>query len=333
MYEPGNVKEKFSKIYKKNIKPYITEKFPKNELTNPVYYELERNSNRFRSATPILLARIYEEEIERVLPISAASEIIWAIAIVEDDITDEDERRNERNVAWKKFGTRKSIISIQYCLVKAFEILDSLNGLTNSSLYRKIFNQFLDSYQKLISSFHLERKNRNNLDISMENILKIYYYKTSTGVNATYTAGLLLTEANEAKSLEKFAKKLAYAGQIKNDLDDFLNKNFSDIQNGYVTYPILKLYKKLDGKDKKAFRSNFPAKNKENSLRMYKLFKKYNMREECIKEGNEFVKSAFESIKNLKSCDEKKILMDPSDMLPVGKEFLERLKRGNLKYF
>ncbi len=308
-----NVSDIFKSIHESYVEKNINQKFPLNEFTSPIYYMLGFPRNFFRAALPIIIARMFNEKIKKFLPISSSSEIIYAISLVQDDIIDNDEKRNNKFTAWKKFGLSHCIASIDYSYYYVIKIIDQLKDYNiNKERLKFVYKNYLEAHKVLNESFILEEQNKLNFDISLESLLKIYEYKTITGTNALFCSALITKDLslNDCKRFEKYAIFVAYAGQIKNDILDYFPlkgyeeyRKLSDFKEGYINYPIIKFLKKCSISDKKILVNNF-GKNPE---KVVDLLNKYDIAKECMHDCSMFISNALEQISDFNSSKEKNI--------------------------
>lgn len=103
----------------------------------------------------------------------------------------------------------------------------------------------------------MELYNKNSLNFDISEVIKLHKAKTVHGINTIYCGGLIFDyylKSHYAELLKEFSINLAIAGQIKNDIYDITRyaktRGFTDILNGYLTYPLAKLMENL-GEDKK----------------------------------------------------------------------------------
>src|SRR3989338_4054097 len=238
----------FDNKYEQEVKSYIEIHIPKDKFSAPVYYILESfQLRRFRAAFPLIFAEEFGTDKNKVLPIAAVSEINFAIAIVQDDIIDADNKRGEISASHIKFGTEFCIASCDYVHNLAVNMLGKLRDASIPSRTLEIIcDSFMNADRRLYKRFMQERLEANNFCLSIEEIIEIYKDKTIQGTNSLFTSSLVCTENEKiAELIRDYSYDLAIAGQIKNDIYDATsyleNRGYSDLENGYVTYTIRKL--------------------------------------------------------------------------------------------
>ena len=96
-----------------------------------------------------------------------------------------------------------------------------------------------------------------------------------------------------AKEQNIDAEPSGIAGQIKNDLYDLTKyakiRGFSDLLNGYMTYPLAKLIENIDAEEKKKLEELFVNEKAEAIVAM---MKEKNVIEMCVDDNETYIKSA-----------------------------------------
>lgn len=292
--EPTKLYKIFEKNYNELVLPFITKNLPKNDTTRPIWDILERfHWRRFRSGIPLLFADAYGISKDELLPIAAASEVIFGISLVQDDIIDEDVKRGNHPAGHVEHGIPFTLAACDNVYGYVF---DWIKGYPP-----KVLEQFFFSHKELYQSFIIELMNKGNIDFSLSEIKDVYYKKTVTGLNALYTSALVCNSEDFAKDVLAYSKKLSIAGQIKNDIYDLVSwqkypqlRGYSDLKNTYVTYVIRKLLDIAEKKDRIAIVKAFKETNEKVIL---EFIKKYSIINKCIEDAKEYVLQAKEIIR------------------------------------
>jgi len=152
-----------------------------------------------------------------------------------------------------------------------------------------------------------------------ETYLKIISAKTaSLFAAATKVGSIIAKKENKIKqALEFYGKNLGLTFQIADDALDYNSdiKLFgkeigNDFYEGKITLPIILLYQKVNGDEKKNLKLFF--ENKERSENEFKkvlmLIKKYNIIHDCYTKAEHFINLASNSLSIFEETKEKKIL-------------------------
>lgn len=290
----------FDKKYQEEVKPYIAERFSRDRFSEPIYHILDNfRLRRFRSAFPLLFAESYNKDKRLFLPVGAASELIFAIALVQDDIIDRDEKRGDIPASHAKFGQEVCIAASDYVYADVMKMLSEVQKhCRNEQVTHIVLNSFIDAHRRLYRSFIAEKLDAGNLRLPLEKILETYKDKTVQGTNALFCSALLATEDNQiANQIKEYCYDLAIAGQIKNDIYDATsylgNRGYSDLENGYITYVIRKLIDSSEASPK-VLRA---IKEKDDDILITEL-KNQNIISLCIDDCNRYAELAISKIVN-----------------------------------
>ena len=237
----------FDRRFKADVLPYIESKLERSSLSEPVYYYLDNFHIRtFRSALPILIGEALGADTKPLLAVGAASELVFYIALVQDDIIDNDDQRGSIQSSHKKFGVPRVAASADYCYGAVFALLEDLSKTNlHEDTLRAVLAGFKAAHIRLYRSFLSELNSSFDFEMRKEDIERIHLDKTAQGINAMYCTGLVIDNSPQsalAQLLKSYSEKLAAAGQIKNDLYDFTRyakiRGLSDFKNGYINYVI-----------------------------------------------------------------------------------------------
>jgi len=155
-------------------------------------------------------------ELERVLPVAAAWELLHVSLLIHDDIMDGDTiRRGQPNIEGIYNDRNVALLAGDMCLAAAQEMILA-SGLTNF-MKLKVTQLFLDTYKEVIGGQLLD------IDSIAHDPLKVAEHKT-----ASYTfVGPMLCGAMLAGASKQKLERLRLVGitqgiafQLQNDLDD-----------------------------------------------------------------------------------------------------------------
>jgi geranylgeranyl pyrophosphate synthase len=249
----------YTEIFYDKVLPYLKRKIVEDYYSEPVFYLLKNlKINRFRSGLPILIGKAYGVDESLMLPLSAFCEVTFTTAMAQDDFYDNDDRREGIEAAHKRFGVERTLLSCDYVNCKMTQILQEdllKNGapLDKVSEVLSIMNLGLSQAYK---SVLMEYFSKTNLSEMNENLLKqIYLNKTVHGRILLECVFILVEEKTEIiDSIRKYSEFLAIAGQLKNDIYDYVKhqkyRGFSDLKQGHITWPLYILIRDLTEEQK-----------------------------------------------------------------------------------
>lgn len=187
---------------------------------------------------------------------AVAVELIHLATLVHDDVIDNAELRRGEISLQKKYGKRTAVICGDYLLCAALELVG-----------RAVDK---DRYMKFDIPTHLNRVvlgelsqhvNNGNFDLSVFRYLKIISGKTAALFEASFYAGAILFEEDEAV-IAKYARLGRYIGmifQLNDDCMDFESTQLiekkpvqSDYEQNVITLPLIHAFRVIDGFKEKA---------------------------------------------------------------------------------
>ncbi len=302
--EYKSLEDNYKRIFDEKVLPFINKNIEKDFYSIPVYYLLEGlNINRFRGSLPIIIAKEYGKNEDFMLPLSAFCELTFTTAMAQDDYYDDDEFREDLIATHRKFGIKETLLSCEYVNHKAiFILLDSLikNNLPKLK-YDQILKIVLSGMEAWYSSVIMEINSKKDLfSIDEEYLRGIYLNKTIHG-RILLECSFLIVQDDEKiiRIIREYSEHLAIAGQLKNDIYDFVKhqkyRGFSDLRQGHITWPLFLLIKSLKENEKNDFLEDLHNKRYE---RLIGLFKEKMVIEKTLKLIDFHVIKAKELIKN-----------------------------------
>jgi len=173
---------------------------------------------------------------------AVAMELYALAADILDDIQDQD----NNDLPWRKVPPAQGINLATCILVLSYKALSGLSNPRHFEEASKVFNQMgLQACDGQFQEFLNDSKDR----ITLEEYFKVINKKSCGLTAGACKIGAILGEADQTlvDRLEEFGMCLGMMGQIKNDLDDFLNlETKSDFIKGRKTLPFVYLLNVLD---------------------------------------------------------------------------------------
>lgn len=267
----------------------VEEEIHRNIKSNPkllgevASYIIDAGGKRIRPALVLLSYKAFGgKDIDKVIPISAAIELIHTASLLHDDINDKSLLRRGKITANRKFGQLNALVAGDFLFVKAFRI----GGMYDWEIVKII----ADACTNLGEGEILQNLNRYNSELTLETYLETIDKKTSSLIKACLKIGAVLAKApkKEVEAIYNYGYNIGMAFQITDDILDIIGDESKlgksvgkDIAEGQLC--VLSIY---------------ALKNcsKENREKLKKYF---------IKKGNtkEEIKEAIEIIKNSNAVD------------------------------
>ncbi|MDP1852609.1 MAG: polyprenyl synthetase family protein [Candidatus Omnitrophota bacterium] len=223
-------------------------------------YLLSWGGKRLRPALVMLSARaispqkLSEKELNLLVLLGAAIELIHTASLIHDDIIDDSPLRRGKHTIHTRWGKDTAIAFGDYIYSKAFElvascdrpdVLDCVAKATTAMCEGQLF-QILE---------------RDNFDLQKEEYFVIVKKKTANLIAACCKGAALIIDrdADEKHSaLDNYGLNFGIAFQIVDDYMDIMadeskfgKKSGQDIAMGEVTLPLYDLLDSLEDKDRK----------------------------------------------------------------------------------
>tara|TARA_B100001093_G_scaffold169000_2_gene161698 strand:+ start:27021 stop:28004 length:984 start_codon:yes stop_codon:yes gene_type:complete len=203
---------------------------------------------------PLLILLAYEiaggEDVEEIMPLALAFELIHTATLVHDDINDEASHRRGVETIHHRQGIPKAVIAGDWLFVQGF----GLGGIYQEHIVRIMAKCCADI---AVSEFE-QLDHVLNLTTSPEDYLSIVRGKTAGPFSSgCHAAGLVAGLSEErASSLKRFGMELGIAFQLVDDLldlrgDERMGKpRGADVLEGKMTLPLIHALTLSHGKER-----------------------------------------------------------------------------------
>lgn len=238
IYAP--VEEDLQKVEAK-IQSTSAVSFP--HLANLIEHLLKGDGKRIRPALTLLSGKFYEYNLETLVPMAAALELLHTATLVHDDAIDHSLVRRNKPTVNKLWGEEQAVLLGDYLFAEA----GCLTATTNNLRVIKLFSSTL----KIISSGEIDQAiNAFTLNQSKECYYQRIAKKTATLFTTSTESGAVLSNAPEEaiQRLVEYGYNLGIAFQVVDDILDFAGTEQqlgkptgSDMTQGTVTLPVILL--------------------------------------------------------------------------------------------
>jgi len=303
--------------YKKNIDKYLQDLMQKarnqghNEVVNLSEHILMAGGKRIR---PMLLLLTYEmlggADMEHIIPLATAYEIIHTATLIHDDINDNAKIRRGVKTIHEMCGPVKAQITGDWLFVIGF----GLGG----QYEKKIVDLMAETCSKMASAELKQIEHIHNTSTTIDDYYKIIEGKTAGPFASGCKAVAILTGQSEKNqnALYDFGMQLGLAFQLVDDLldligDDRLGKPRGlDILEGKMTLPLLLGIQKLKNGDKEKLIdlvSKFHLHDLDDVLHLLKISGSIDY---CRTLVNEHLNSAIREIDFIEDNPAKKMVLE-----------------------
>lgn len=279
-------------------------------------HALKGGGKRLRPALAILSASFYDYDLERLMPMTLAVEIMHLATLVHDDTIDNSFTRWGRPTVNKIWGMEKAVLLGDYLFAKAGDLTASTENLRVIKLLPQTLMIITNGeLAQSASAFQLKQSREQ------------YIFRISSKTAALFVmateSGAVLSNAPE-KSIQimrNYGYYLGHAFQIIDDILDFTGTEAemgkpvgSDLLQGTVTLPTLMLLEKYpqDNPVKRYFEGGDKQTNVKQAIEMVR---NSNIIQECFDVATDYCHKACGDLKNLPEKEAKKSMISLAEYI------------------
>ncbi|WP_038675268.1 polyprenyl synthetase family protein [Pelosinus sp. UFO1] len=243
---------------------------PEKLITDISKHLVEAGGKRLRPALYFMCTKNQVSNMEKIMPMAIAIELIHMATLVHDDVIDNATTRRGKSTANSCWGNHSSVLIGDYLFAKAFSLVAN-----------KASNEMLKVLTDVICSMCEGEINQNRstfiADQTENDYLKRIEQKTADFIAASCELGGLAVglSLEETKALREYGYSLGMAFQITDDILDITASSEqigkpvgNDLRQGIVTLPVI-----------------FALENSADRDELREIVQTKNMSEEKIKRG------------------------------------------------
>ncbi len=208
------------------------------------------SGKRIRPILALATCEVIKGEHHNALVPACALEMIHAYSLIHDDLPcmDNDDFRRGKPTVHKQFNEGHAVLTGDYLLTFAFELLTTAPGLSPDQKIKLV--EILSKRSGglgMVAGQVLDIEGEGQ-DLSLKNLQEIHSKKTGAMILASVEFGAVCAGVTEMQMdcLQTYAKELGIAFQITDDILDVTSGSHkrgpqtpSDIKNGKTTYVTL----------------------------------------------------------------------------------------------
>ena len=251
----------------------------------------------------------YEKsEIQKIIPVAAAIELLHTFTLIHDDIMDNDDKRRNVTAVHRKWDNSTAILAGDLLFAEVFVFLHACD--ISSEAKAKISKILGQVSADLCEGQMMDMDFETRSDVSIEEYLTMIELKTGALFKASCEIGAISAGAmkDQIEKISQYAINLGKAFQIVDDIlgitadEDKLGKPIgSDLREGKKPYIILPTLASLNERDAARFQelldiSNKTPKQYEETI---KLIEKTNALEKARDLAQGYITKALEILQTL----------------------------------
>ena len=266
-------------------------------LSELLAYSLKGGGKGIRPAFVLLSGKFYDYNLDHLLPMATAVELLHTATLVHDDAIDKSLIRRGRATVYKVWDGDKAVLLGDYLFAKAEEFAAATGNLQVIKLSAQTL--------QVISSGELNQAfNAFNLEQTRQHYLQRISSKTASLFSTATESGAILSQAPEEsiKVLKDYGYNLGIAFQIVDDILDFISTEEelgkpigSDLAQGTLTLPSMILLERYpeDNPVKRLFQNR---DKQENIKQAIELVRNSSIIEECYAVASEYCARACRNL-------------------------------------
>lgn len=202
---------------------------------------IKAGGKRLRPAFALLAARVFQDDLEEIIPLAVALELTHMATLVHDDVIDNSQTRRGADTVKRLWGNRLSIYAGNY-------IFSSSLALVAGYQRQDMIGILADTSMKICEGEIIQMLSAYNTQVGLKNYLRRIERKTALLISVSCQLGAMLTSAKAAEiaALQKYGYYLGMAFQVTDDILDFVateeilgKPTGSDIRQGIITLPAI----------------------------------------------------------------------------------------------
>ena len=183
-------------------------------------------------------------------------ELLHTATLVHDDVVDNSPTRRGVKSVNNLWTNSHGVLIGDYIYSKAFILMVEMENM-------KILEELAAATNDISQGELIQLDAIKNLDISLNKLKKISYFKTGRLFEAAARTGAMLAKSDNSyiNNISESAKNLGILFQIRDDLLDYSinlktgKPSYQDLREGKVTYPFFFAYKNANKKEQKQLRN------------------------------------------------------------------------------
>jgi len=283
-------------------------------LSKLLDYSLKGGGKGIRPALVLLSGKFYDYNLDYLLPMATAVELLHVATLVHDDAIDKSPIRRSRPTLYKVWGEDKAVLLGDYLFAKAGELTATTQNLRAVKLFAQTLRTIsTGELAQIFSAFSLEQ--------TYEQYIQRISHKTAALFNLATESGSVLSQAPEGsiKVLKDYGHNLGIAFQIVDDILDFIGTEEelgkptgSDLTQGTLTLPAMLLLERYpeDNPVKRLFQN----RDKQENIKLaIELVRNSSIGEECYAVASDYCAKACCNLNLLPDSPSRQALIELAD--------------------
>ena len=213
------------------------------DLSELLNYSLSGGGKRIRPTIALLSAKFHDYDIERMMPLVTAVELMHLATLVHDDTIDDSSIRWGRPTVNSIWGIEQAVLLGDYLFALAGRLVTATGNI-------RVIRLLSETLMVISSGEIAQARSAFDLDQSLDDYFRRVTSKTASLFTLASEAGAVLSRAPEelVQDLRDYGHNLGIAFQVVDDILDFVGTEQemgkpvgSDLAQGTLTLPAMLL--------------------------------------------------------------------------------------------
>ncbi len=284
------------------------------KLTELLTYSLKSGGKRIRPALTLLSGKFYNYDLDYLLPMATAVEIMHTATLVHDDAIDNSAVRRGRPTIYKAWDNDKAILLGDYLFAKAGELTATTQNLQVIKLLAQTLMTITGGeLAQSFSSFNLEQTRQHYLHRIISKTASLFSLATESG------AILSQVPEKSVKVLKEYGYNLGIVFQIVDDIMDFIGTEEetgkpvgSDLAQGILTLPAMLLLERYP--ENNPVKELFQSRDKQKNIKLaIELVRNSSIVQECYTLASDYCAKAYRNLNQLPDNTSRQSLINLAD--------------------
>ncbi|MFC2016389.1 polyprenyl synthetase family protein [Chloroflexota bacterium] len=285
-------------------------------LSELLDYSLKSNGKRLRPVLTLLSGKFYDYNLDCLLSMATAVEVMHTATLVHDDAIDNSLVRRGRLTVYKLWGEEEAVLLGDYLFAEA-------GALTATTGNLRVIKRFADTLKTISRGELSQAFYAFNLEQSHQQYFQRISQKTAALFSLATESGAVLSQAPEEsiQILIEYGHNLGIAFQIVDDILDFIGTEEelgkpvgSDLAQGTLTLPAILLleYYPEDNPVKRLFGNRDEQDNIKLTI---ELVRNSSIIQECYQVASDYCAKACHNLKLLPDNASRQSLVELADYI------------------
>ncbi len=205
------------------------------------HYIINSGGKRLRPLLCLLIAKMFDYQGERHVPLAVVVEFIHTASLLHDDVVDSSDIRRGNPSASAVWGNQASVLVGDYLFSRSFQMLVQDNDMGMLKLMSDVTNALAEGeVLQLSRTFHLEMTEAECLEVIERKTAILFAAAAEVGAHVSNQPDAIIRDMSE------YGMCLGVAFQLMDDALDYLSDEEAagkpvghDLEEGKITLPLI----------------------------------------------------------------------------------------------